>query len=208
MRWISIRIYSDSSDTKHLSMPVVKAAGLEMRLDPKLGHITFSKQGRQHVFSIASPLGEQSSICPQYVFNVLEASAGHVLLRKVCLKTETAPGRYHMGVDYYLYDFDTATMRYIWRAAVSEKDAHMPHATPTPSLKIISNGYRFDWSGLFPSDNKPSKMVLHNSYTRVFEKSGASGLLCTDLSAPKGEGVEDEMCEGGSVPLVDNSRAK
>ncbi len=208
LRWSSIRVYSESSDPGQLSMPVVKAAGLEMRLDPKLGHLSFNKQGRQQIFSIASPAGDQNSICPRYVIIIIEASAGHALLRMVCLKTETAPGRYHMGVDYYLYDFETATMRNIWRAAVNDKDAHMPHATPTPSLKIIPNGYRFDWSGVFPSDNQPSKMVLHNSYTRVIEKSGAKGLLCTDLGAPKGKGVEDEMCEGGILPLVAEKGAK
>lgn len=202
LRWTSISLYSDSSDPKHLSMPLVKAAGLEMRLYPKLGHLSFSKQGRQHMFSIASPLGSKNSICPQYVIDVVEASAAHALLRMACLKTETAPGRYHMGVEYYLYDLETATMREIWRAAVQDKNAHMPDAKPKPTLKIIPNGYRFDWKGVQPSDNPPSITTLHNSYTRSTDKSGVKGLLCTNLSAPKGEGVEDDMCEGGILPLV------
>ncbi|GJJ04318.1 hypothetical protein RugamoR64_48560 [Duganella rhizosphaerae] len=207
-RWASIRLNSDSTKPERLKMPVVKAAGLEMRLDPKLGQLSFSKAGLQHTFGIASPLGDKSSVCPEYSIQIVEASAAHALVRMACLQAETAPGRYHMGVDYYLYDAETAQMRNIWRAAVTDKNARMPDAKPVPSLKLIPNGYRFDWSGIQPSDNKPSKTVLHNSYIRSTEKSGAKVLLCTDLNAPKGQGVEDEMCEGGILPLVPAKTAK
>ena len=207
-RWESISLYSDSVKPEHLKMSVVKAADLEMRLDPKLGHITLERRSIQQTFSIASPLGDKSSICPRYVIDVVEASAAHALLRMSCLKAEYAPGRYHMGVDYYLYDVETATMRTIWEASVNDKDAHLPDAKPTPSLKTIANGYRFDWTGVKPSNSRPSTTVLHNSYTRSVEKTGLKVLLCTNLSAPKGKGVEDDMCEGGVLPLVEGKNVK
>ena len=202
-RWDSISLYSDSTKPDALKMPVVKTVGLEMRLAPKLGHLSFSKQGLRHSFVIASPIGDKRSICPKYVIDVVEASAAHVLVRMSCLKTEYTPGRYHMGVDFYLYDAETGGMRTIWEASLNDKDAHLPNAKPTPSLKIIPNGYRFDWSGVQPSNSKPSMTTLHNSYVRRTEKSGSKILLCTNLSAPKGQGVEDEMCEGGILPKTE-----
>ncbi len=201
-RWSSVRLNSDSTKPERLTMPVVKATGLEMRLDPKLGQLSFTKPGMQHTFTIASSLGDKSSVCPEYSIQIVEASAAHALVRMACLQAEYAPGRYHIGVDYYLYDVETAVMRDIWRAAVNDKNARMPDAKPAPSLKLVPNGYRFDWTGIQPSNGKPSTTVLHNSYIRNTEKSGGKILLCTDLSAPKGEGVEGDMCEGGILPRV------
>ena len=201
-RWRAISLYSDSTKPNDLRLPVVKAAGLEMRLDPKLGQLSFSKSGMQQTFLIASPRGTKRSTCPEYSIAVTEASATHALVRKICLLMEYAPDRYTMGVDYYLYDEQTSEMRNIWRAVVSDKNASMPKAKPTPTLKVIPNGYRFDWTGIQPSDSPPSTTVLHNSYTRITEKDGTKALLCTNLAAPKGQGVEDDMCEGGILTLV------
>ncbi len=203
-RWSSVRLYSDSTKPERLKLTVVKSAGLEMRLDPKLGYLTFSTQALKQTFVIASPLGDKSSVCPDYALQIVEASAVHALVRMACLQTEYAPGRYHMGSDYYLYDAATGVMRNIWRAAVSDKNAHMPDAKPTPSLKVIPNGYRFDWTGVQPSSSKSSTTTLHNSFTRTNGKNGEKELVCTNLSAPKGQGVEDEMCEGGILPRVTN----
>jgi hypothetical protein len=207
-RWSSIRLNSDTTKPERLTMPVVKAAGLEMRLDPKLGRLSFRKPGVEQTFAIANPLGDKSSVCPEYSIQIIEASPAHALVRMACLQAEYAPGRYHMGVDYYLYDVDAAVMRNIWRAAVTDKKARLPDAKPTPSLKILANGYRFDWSSMQPSDNRPSTTVLHNSYTRSTEKSGAKVLVCTNLSTPKGEGVEDEMCEGGVLSAIAEKSGK
>jgi hypothetical protein len=207
-RWETISLYSDSTKPEKLKMTVVKAAKLEMQLDPKLGHISFSMPGVKQIFSIASPLGDERSICPRYSIDVVQASPAHVLLRMSCLKTQYSPGRYHMSVDYYLYDLETAVMRTIWAASVNDKNAHLPDAKPTPSLKIIPNGYRFDWSGVQPSDGKASTTTLHNIYVRSTEKTGKKILLCTNLSAPQGQGVEDEMCEGGILPAVEDKNRK
>lgn len=203
-RWSSIRLNSDSTKPERLKLTVVKSAGLEMRLDPKLGQLTFSTPAMRHTFAIASPLGDKSSVCPEYSLQIIEASAVHALVRMACLQAEYAPGRYHMGIDYYLYDADTGVMRNIWRAAVSDKHAHMPDAKPTPALKTMSNGYRFDWSGVQPGNARAANTTLHNSYTRSIGKNGEKTLLCNNLSAPKGQGVEDEMCEGGILPRVTN----
>ncbi len=149
-RWSSIRLYSDTTKPERLKLTVVKSAGLEMQLDPKLGYLTLSTPALRHTFAIASPVGDKTSVCPDYALQIVEASAFHALVRMTCLQTEYAPGRYHMGIDYYLYDAVTGVMRNIWRAAVSDKNAHMPDAKPTPSLKVIPNGYRFDWTGVQP----------------------------------------------------------
>ncbi len=207
-RWRTIPLYSDSSKPNELSLPVVKTAGLEMRLDPKLGQLTFSKTGMQQTFLIASPRGTKNSSCPEYSIEVIEASAAHALIRKTCFRAEYAPGRYSMSIEYYLYDAETAVMRNIWRATVSDKKAHMPDAKPTPTLKTLPNGYRFDWSGIQPSDSPPSTTTIHNSYVRNIEKVGEKELLCTNLSAPKGQGIEDEMCEGGILPRVGDKSIK
>lgn len=145
-RWSSIRLYSDSTRHERLAMPVMKAAGLAMRLDPKSGQLSFSKPGARHTFSIASPAG------------------------------------------------------------VNDKNARMPDAKPPPSLKIIPNGYRFEWAGVQPSNGKMSTTVLHNSYTRQAGKTGGMILLCTNLSAPHGQGVEDEMCEGAVLMRIRDNK--
>ena len=132
----------------------------------------------------------------------------HALVSMTCFQNEYAPGRYHMGVDYYLYDQETGVMRNIWGAAVNDKNAKMPDAKPVPSLKVTPTGYRFDWSGVQPSDGKPSTTVLHNSYVRSVAKNGDKFLLCTNLSAPRGTGVEDDMCEGGILPRVSEETKK
>lgn len=201
-RWSSVVLYSDSTQPAKLTMPVIKAAGLEMRLDPKLGQLSFNKPGVSQAFKIAAPKGDKRSVCPEYAVQVIEASAVHALVSMACFQTEYAPGHYHMGIDYYLYDEEAGVMRNIWAAAVRDKSARMPDAKPVPSLKVTPAGYRFDWSGVQPSDGKPATMVLHNSYVRSVAKTGDKFLLCTNLSAPKNTGVEDEMCEGGILPRV------
>ncbi|NGZ87434.1 hypothetical protein [Duganella aceris] len=205
-RWSSIRLYSDSTKPERLTMPVMKAAGLAMHLDPKSGQLSFSKPGARHTFSIVSPAGDKNSVCPEYTIQIIEASPVHALVRMSCLQVEYAPGRYHMGVDYYLYDAETAVMRSIWRTAVNDRNARMPDTKPPPSLKIIPNGYRFDWAGVPPSNSKMSTTVLRNSYTRQTGKTGGMILLCTNLSAPNGQGVEDEMCEGAVLTRIRDSK--
>lgn len=207
-RWRTIPLYSDSTKPNDLRLPVVKAAGFEMRLNPKLGQLSFSKAGMQQSFLIASPRGAKNSACPEYSVEVIEASAVHALIRKTCFRAEYTPGHYNMSIEYYLYDMETAVMRNIWRAVVSDKNARMPDAKPTPTLKVLANGYRFDWSGVQPSDSPPSTTVIHNIYTRNMEKNEGKGLLCTNVSAPKGQGIEDEMCEGGILPQVEEKHAR
>ncbi|MYM70435.1 hypothetical protein GTP45_27035 [Pseudoduganella sp. FT55W] len=203
-RWSSIRLNSDSTKPERLKLVVVKSAGFEMRLDPQLGQLTFGTPVVRHTFAIASPRGDRTSVCPEYSLQIVEASAAHALARMVCLQAEYAPARYHMGVDYYLYDVDTGVMRNIWRAAVSDKNGRMPDANPKPSLQVIPNGYQLDWSGAPQGRGKDSTTTLHNRFTRTSAKNGQQTLLCTNLSVPKGQGVEDEMCEGGILPRVVN----
>lgn len=207
-RWSSIVLYSDSTKPAKLTMPVIRSLGFDMRLEPKLGQLSFSKQGVVQTFKIASAAADKSSVCPEYAVQVTEASPIHALVSLTCYQYEYAPNRYHMGIDYYLYDAETAVMRNIWNSAVSDKNARTPEPKPIPSIKIVANGYRFDWSGIQPSNAKPSRTTLHNSYIRSTSKNGDKVLLCTNLSAPKGGGVEDEMCEGGILPRIPEKGGK
>lgn len=203
-RWSSIRLNSDSTKPERLKLVVVKSAGFEMRLDQQLGQLTFTTPVVRHTFAIASPRGDRTSVCPEYSLQIVEASAAHALVRMVCLQAEYAPGRYHMGVNYYLYDADTGVMRNIWRAAVSDKNGRMPDAKPKPSLQVIPNGYQLDWSGVTQGSDKKPNTTLHNRFTRTSARNGEKTLLCTNLSVPKGQGIEDDMCEGGILPRVEN----
>lgn len=69
---------------------------------------------------------------------------------------------------------------------------------------MISNGYQLDWSGIPQGSGKDATTTLHNRFTRTAARNGQKTLLCTNLRAPKGQGVEDDMCEGGVLPRVVN----
>ncbi|MEC5164229.1 MULTISPECIES: hypothetical protein [unclassified Janthinobacterium] len=201
LRWTAIALSSDSEKNDNLKITLIRAVNFKMQLNPILGNITFSKSGVEHTFQIASPRGEKGGLCPEYTITVNEASSSHAIIKKSCLRYNYKPGRYFMSVDYYLYDFEIAIMRNIWRSSV-QINSPLPEAKPTPAVKKIKNGYRFDWIGMFPSDNLPSKMEIHNTYLREKDKKGSNVLICTDTSAPRNKGIENEMCEGEVLTRV------
>ena len=207
-RWSYVVMESDATaeEAGNLVMPLVKAAQFEMRLQPKDGHIIFTKPGIKHVFQLASPKGSKGDICPEYNVRVLEASSGHAVFRMVCLAFEDRPNRVFMSNQFFLYDVQTATVRNLWTAMRDQKGDRMPEADPPIKVKTTATGYRFDWAGVHPGEDGPIKKNIRNVYTR--EKSGkqAGTLSCADLNFPGKEGFESESCQTGILLLIEKTR--
>ncbi len=206
-RWSYVVMSSDATaeEADTLVMPVVKAARFEMRLQPKDGHIIFTKPGIKHVFKLANSADSKGNICPQYIVQVLEASSGHAVFQKVCIPFEYPRNQVFMSNQFYLYDVQTATVRNLWTALGSQKGARMPEADPPITVKATATGYRFDWAGVHPGEDGPVKMNIRNVYTR--EKTGklAGTLSCADLNFPGKEGFESESCQTGILLPVEKT---
>jgi hypothetical protein len=198
-RWSYVVMESDATaeEAGTLVMPLVKAAQFEMRLQPKDGHIIFTKPGIKHVFKLGNRADSKGNICPNYNVRVLEASSGHAVFRMVCKPFEYPRNRVFMSNQFYLYDVQTATVRNLWTAMRDQKGDRMPEADPPIKVKTTATGYRFDWAGVHPGEDGPIKMNIRNVYTR--EKSGklAGNLSCADLNFPGKEGFESESCQTG-----------
>lgn len=187
-RWDQFRLYSDSKDPNRLTVPMILAIGLEMKLDPKKGDISIEKSGQKQVFKIDDAVGSGANTCPKYSVRILDASSTYAMIEKSCSISEYAPGKYHMGVDYYLYDMQTATLRSVWEGSSTEKASPFPRPKPAPQVKKISNGYQLDWSATDPSNKQDGKISIHTKYVREKDRqTGKTELVCTDLTAAKGE---------------------
>ncbi|MQA18139.1 hypothetical protein [Rugamonas rivuli] len=206
LRWSAVALYSDSKHAERLKMAVVKKFETEIQLVPQNGFVIFSGPHYKQTFKIASPLGTASNPCSKYNIRIVQAGADYAILKKICPLNEYAPNRYHMSADYYLFDQKTATARSVWSASVTNKESDFPDADPEVTIKKIDNGYRFDWTGLFPSDGKPTKQTIHNVYTYIPSGKIGAGLLCRDATRPKSEGAESDMCEGGFLDLISSTK--
>ena len=206
-RWSYVVMSSDATaeEADTLVMPVVKAAQFEMRLQPKEGHIIFTKPGIKHVFKLANSADSKGNICPKYIVQVLEASSGHAVFQKVCMPFKYPRNRVFMSNQFYLYDVQTASVRNLWTAFGDEKTARLPEADPPITVKVTPTGYRFDWAGVQTGEDGPIKMNIRNVYTR--EKSGkhAGTLSCADLNFPGKEGFESESCQSGILLPVEKT---
>lgn len=200
-RWARISLYSDSNDPEDLGMHLVSGAGLVMKLNPLLGHLEFSTKGSKQVFAISTSRDAKRSVCPRYNLRVLDASAKHAVLRRVCNEHEFRPNRFIRSVDYFLYDAGTATMRMIWHSETTQKGSPLPVAKPVPTVRVLPIGYQFDWKSQVLSKDSEAPTEIHTSYVRQMI-DGTRNLICTDIAAPKGEGLESGYCEGERPPLV------
>lgn len=192
-RWSLVNLYSDTTDPARLSMPLVKAIGFTMTLDPNKGRVILAGKHGTDVFEIASAKGEDHAACPEYTVAVSEASAKHALIRLYCSPVEYRPNKFRASVNYYLYDVETSMMRAIWRRTASGKDASAPYAEPDLSLQLLPNGYKFDWIEKKPGLSAKERGEAHGIYLRK-TIDGKRVLTCTDTSSPKGEGFEDGIC--------------
>ncbi|WP_426337240.1 hypothetical protein ACN9MY_09910 [Pseudoduganella sp. R-31] len=73
-RWARISLYSDSEAPEDLAMPLVKDAGLWMKLDPSRGHLEFSSKGSVQVFAIAAARNARRTVCSKYNLRVIDTS--------------------------------------------------------------------------------------------------------------------------------------
>ena len=199
-RW-SVPLFSDSTLEDELTVEVLRSPRMTMRLFPPEGHLSLTTPSSKHMFNIAEPEGSDS-ICPKYSLRILEASEMHVVLEKRCRRFEYKPDRYAMTVAYYLYDQPSGAMREIWVASASGKDDPAPVADPRPTLERIANGYRFDWSGVYPGSASGERYELHNRFTR--KRYGKELILeCTNLvSGATSEPEDESACEGAYLERV------
>ena len=205
-RWAAT-MHSDTARPERLQRELIRATGLTMRLDPKLGHLVFERPGVSDTFEIATPAGTASATCPKFTLNILDARAGHVLIKKNCPMHQMEGDRIAMSSDYYLYDTRTAIMRNIWTGHAGAKGEKFPSAKPDVLVKRTADGYRFNWTGVMPNDPDNKQHTFNNAYQWMTDKTnGKPTLRCTDLSAPNGTGVENALCEGGILPLIANTR--
>jgi hypothetical protein len=198
VRW-QIPIYSTSKKKADRETLITKSAKFSMRLAPAQGYLYFSTPFSNQAFKIDEP-NTPDNLCPKYNLQIVDASDKHAVIQKSCPRLQYRAGKFLSGVTYYLYDVPTATLRDIWRAsAVGSKDP-LPLAEPIPSMKIIDNGYLFDWKGMHPGGSSTSSVTIHNKYVRKAE-SNKPTLVCIDMKV-QGGAVEDDMCEGSTVPKV------
>ena len=202
-RWGVTMLYSSDSNAAGSKLDIIKDIGLSAHLQPKTGQLTFEKNGLKHTFAIAGAPGAKNDMCPRYALAVVDASAEHVVVKRSCLQYEYKPKRFYKSVDFYIYDMPTASMRNIWTAATEDTTLAGAMVTPNPVMKATKNGYLLDWTVTDISKSATEKYRVKLLFARQIEKANKSlSLVCTDLSAPKGENVETGACEGNRLELV------
>lgn len=202
-RWGITLLYSSDKNPDGPKLEIIKALGFSAHLQPKTGRLTFEKNGISQTFAIAGPPGGPNDLCPKYALAVVDASAEHAIVKRSCFQYEYKPQRFYKGVEFFLYDMPTASMRSIWNAATEDTTLSGALVTPNPTLKLIKDGYLLDWTVTDISKSATEKYRMRTKYVRVIPKNGkAPTLTCTDLSASKGEDVEQGACEGAHPELV------
>lgn len=189
LRWQTVTLFSNSKDPKNQKLMVHKASGTEIALDAAKGLVVFRSPQAVNAFQIASVPDGTDNPCPKYQVEVVDASAEHAVVRKVCPKYEFGPGREFKSFDYYLYDRATATMRSIWSASAIQNASALKSPKPDPTVVPTAKGYKYQWK-----DNNAS---YNNIYERKKNKEGRLELVCKDMSVGKHGETEGGSCEGG-----------
>lgn len=206
-RWSSVILFSSSTERQQLSMPIVMSAKFDIALNPKRGTLTFSSPSASQSFRISdtSSGSDSRNPCKKYQIRVIEAGMDYALVKKICPKQEYRPQKFYRGSDYYIYDQKTNTMREIWSASTQiDSSSPFPTAKPEISIKKVKEGYEFNWNGMFPSDNPPKSMTIHNIYKREVDEKGRQSLVCYDASDRRHLIKENEMCESASLEQIRN----
>lgn len=202
-RWGITMLYSSDSNPAGSTLDIIKDVGFKAHLQPKTGQLPFERNGAKHTFAIAGVPGTKNDMCPRYAISVIDASVEHAVIKRSCFQYEYKPKRFYKSVDFYLYDVPTASMRDIWTAATEDTTLAGALVTPNPALKATKNGYLLDWTVTDISKSVTEKYKVQMLYVRKIEKANQSlSLVCTDLTAPKGENVEAGVCEGNRLELV------
>lgn len=205
-RWL-LPLYSSETESTLLELDIVKAAGFRMRLIPKKGHLRFEHRGGVDVFEIEQPIDSKRTLCPDYTIKIIDASAEHAVIRKLCIEYEYKPNRYSAGATFYLYDIATHTMRSFMESRTAVKDDAVLFPKSNPSIVKLKDGFDVRWKASFPSNGAIFDFSINNRYQRTSSrnKAGKLELICSDMAAPKDERVESGSCEGGGVLLVSSS---
>lgn len=202
-RWGITILYSSDKDAAGPKLDIIKDIGFSARLQPRTGQLTFEKNGIKHAFSIGGVPGAPNDMCPRYAIAVVDASAEHAVIKRSCFQYEYKPKRFYKSVDFYIYDIPAASMRNIWTAATEDTALAGAMVSPHPALKATKNGYLLDWTVTDISKSATEKYKVKMLYERKIEKANKSpSLVCTDLTAPKGENVEAGACEGDHLELL------
>jgi hypothetical protein len=202
-RWGISMLYSSDSNVAGSRLDIIRDIGFSVQLQPRTGQLVFEKNGIKHIFAIAGAPGAKNDMCPRYAIAVVDASAEHAVIKRSCFQHEYKPKRFYKSVDFYIYDMPTASMRNIWTAATEDTTLAGAMVTPNPSLKATTQGYLLDWTVTDISKSATEKYKVRMLFVRKIEKANKSmSLVCTDLTAPKGENVEAGACEGNRLDLV------
>lgn len=202
-RWGVTMLYSSDTNAAGTKLDIVKDSGFSAHLQPKTGQLTFEKNGSKHTFAIAGAPGAKNDMCPRYAIAVVDASVEHALIKRSCFQYEYQPKHFYKSVDFYIYDVPTASMRNIWTAATENALLTGALVTPDPVLKPSKSGYLLDWTVKDISKSATEIYKVRLLYARKVEKGSKSlSLVCTDLTAPKGENFETGACEGTHLSLI------
>lgn len=207
-RWGITSLYSSGKKTADLTVDVIKAAGFRMSLQPQTGNLTFEKAGVIQTFHIAPGTGTSGDLCPRYGITIVDASYNHAVIKKNCFQYEYKPRRFHTSVEYFFYDTPTASMRSIWTASTEDATLAGPLVSPNPVFKATKTGYTLDWS-VVDITNSPAKQQVRMGFKREKGKDGKTmEMVCTDLSGPKGESIEQGACDRNRLELIPFSAGK
>ncbi|WP_338845751.1 hypothetical protein V8J88_18740 [Massilia sp. W12] len=202
-RWADKILFSDSKKIQDLEIFLLKSENFKMQLQPQFGRLLFIQGKKTDAFDAAVPHGTKNNVCPEYQFSVIHAEPGMAVIRKTCpgFEFDAKPGKeakFHLEVNYFLYDEATSSLTVLWRNVQTSKDGAYPEPKTLPKIHKIENGYEMNWNTLNPVYNK--KFHIRTRYTSE-KVNGQLQLVCRDLTAPKGEefGVN---CEYGQIPRI------
>lgn len=196
-------LYSSDNQPSGPTLDIIKAIGFRVGLQPKTGLLTFERNGVEHAFAIAGAPGTKNDMCPRYAIAVVDASPDHAVVTRSCFQHAYKPGRFYKSVDFYIYDRQTASMRNIWTGATEDTSLAGAMVTPNPTLKATPNGYLLDWTVKDISKSATDRYKVKLRLVRQMEKSKKSlSLVCTDLTASKGQDIEAGACEGMQLEPV------
>lgn len=203
-RWRMGTLYSDSKTAGGPKIDVIKSEAFSINLQPNTGQLSMLWKGKKQTFIIADPTNSsKKSLCPNYAISIVDASSDFAIIKKSCFLFQYAPKRYYRDEQFYVYDGITSTMRNIWDAALEDNIFEGPLVTSTPVLKSSKNGFQLNWIVTDISKSETEKFKVRMTYTREIKKGEKlPSLVCTDLNAPRGEGVEQGACEGDRPRLV------
>jgi len=198
-RWETVTLFSNSKDPKRQTLLIHKASDTQIKLDGEKGLLTFRTPQRATSFQVASPSGGSDNPCPKYQIEIVDATAEHAVVRKICPKYAYAQGHEFKSYDYYFYDRASATMRAIWSASALQNVSMLESPKPDPVVSPTANGYRYQWKGQVALGGSIETVSYNNFYERKKSKDGFLELICKDMSEGEQGTIEGGSCEGETL---------